>query len=341
MRAAFALCLSVLLMTGAQNALAQMLDFEGLDGWNDDDHRAGLTAFLATCDKLKGPDWQPICRFAADAGASDASAKAFFELFFKPVIIGKPPALFTGYYEPELNGSLTRSPRFAYPIYRKPPELTEGQTYLDRASIEAGALRGRGLEIAWLEDPVEVYFLHIQGSGRIRLPDGRVMRVGYGGKNGHPYRSVGAEMIRRGTHTPDQVSAQEIRSWVRSNGSAGSAMLNFNPSYVFFRKLDDLPAEKGPIGAMGRSISALRSVAIDPDFTPLGAPVWIEKDGRNPIRSLMVAQDTGGAIKGMQRADIFYGTGDGAGDAAGTVKDGGRLIVLLPIDRAYAMLPEG
>ena len=167
------------------------------------------------------------------------------------------------------------------------------------------------------------------------------MRVGYGGKNGHPYRSVGAEMIRRGTHTPDQVSAQEIRSWVRSNGSAGSAMLNFNPSYVFFRKLDDLPAEKGPIGAMGRSISALRSVAIDPDFTPLGAPVWIEKDGRNPIRSLMVAQDTGGAIKGMQRADIFYGTGDGAGDAAGTVKDGGRLIVLLPIDRAYAMLPEG
>ena len=341
MRAAFALCLSVLLMTGAQNALAQMLDFEGLDGWNNDDHRAGLTAFLATCDKLKGPDWQPICRFAADAGASDASAKAFFELFFKPVIIGNPPALFTGYYEPELNGSLTRNPRFAYPIYRKPPELTEGQTYLDRASIEAGALRGRGLEIAWLEDPVEVYFLHIQGSGRIRLPDGRVMRVGYGGKNGHPYRSVGAEMIRRGTHTPDQVSAQEIRSWVRSNGSAGSAMLNFNPSYVFFRKLDDLPAEKGPIGAMGRSISALRSVAIDPDYTPLGAPVWIEKDGRNPIRSLMVAQDTGGAIKGMQRADIFYGTGDGAGDAAGTVKDGGRLIVLLPIDRAYAMLPEG
>lgn len=322
-------------------APAQMLDFEALAGWEEDDHRAGLTAFLETCDKLTDPDWRPICAFAADAGASDASAKSFFELFFKPVIIGTPPALFTGYYEPELNGALSRSARFAYPIYRKPPELTDGQTYLDRNAIEAGALNGRGLELAWLEDQVEVYFLHIQGSGRIRLPDGRMMRVGYAGKNGHPYRSIGAEMIRLGSHTADQLSAQEIKSWVRRSGRAGSAMLNRNPSYVFFRKLDNLPDDKGPIGAMGRSITDLRSVAIDPDYTPLGAPVWIEKDGVNPLRRLMVAQDTGGAIKGMQRADIFYGTGNAAGEAAGAVKDGGRLIVLLPIDRAYAMLPEG
>jgi membrane-bound lytic murein transglycosylase A len=173
------------------------------------------------------------------------------------------------------------------------------------------------------------------------MPDGHVMRVGYGGRNGHAYRSVGKEMIRRGTHTPDQVSAQEIRSWVRANGRMGSDMLNVNPSYVFFRKLEDLPADKGPIGAMGRSITPLRSVAIDPDFTPLGAPVWIEKDGANPIHSLMVAQDTGGAIKGAQRADIYFGTGDAAGNAAGTIKDGGRMVVLLPIDRAYALLPEG
>ena len=341
MRAALACCVLAFAMTGATPAPAQMLDFEGLDGWESDNHRAALTSFLETCDKLTDPDWRPICAFAADAGASDASAKAFFELFFKPVIVGNPPALFTGYYEPELNGSLTRSPRFAYPIYRRPPELKDGQVYHDRASIEGGALRGRGLEIAWLEDPVEVYFLHIQGSGRVRLPDGRVIRVGYGGRNGHAYRSIGQEMIRRGTHSPDQLSAQEIRAWVRANGRAGSDMLNYNPSYIFFRKLDELPADKGPIGAMGRSITAMRSVAIDPAFTPLGAPVWIEKDGRDPIRALMVAQDTGGAIKGPQRADIFYGTGDGAGNAAGTVKDGGRLILLLPIDRAYAMLPEG
>ena len=179
--------------------------------------------------------------------------------------------MFTGYYEPELNGSLTRSPRYAYPLYRRPPELRDGQVFHDRASIEAGALRGRGLELAWLEDPVEVYFLHIQGSGRIRLPDGQVMRVGYGGRNGHAYRSIGQEMIRRGSHTPDQVSAQEIRSYVRN--VSGKGLLNLNPSYVFFRKIETLEDDMGPIGAMTRPITAMRSVAIDPDYTPLGVPV--------------------------------------------------------------------
>jgi len=168
-----------------------------------------------------------------------------------------------------------------------------------------------------------------------------VIRVGYGGRNGHAYRSVGQEMIRRGTHTLDQVSAQEIRAYVARNPQAGMALLNVNPSYVFFRTLSNLPAEKGPIGAMGRSITTMRSIAVDPDYTKLGAPVWVEKDGAGAFRRLMVAQDTGGAIKGAQRADIFFGTGDAAGDAAGTVKDGGRMLVLLPIDRAYALLPEG
>jgi membrane-bound lytic murein transglycosylase A len=147
-------------------------------------------------------------------------------------------------------------------------------------------------------------------------------------------------MVRRGTHSLDQVSAPEIASWVRANPGAGKALLYTNPSYVFFRKIATLEPKDGPIGAMGRSITTMRSVAIDPKFTPLGAPVWIEKDGRDPIRSLMVAQDTGGAIKGMQRADIFYGTGSGAGTAAGTVKDGGRMVLLLPIDRAFAMLED-
>lgn len=340
MRAALSACLLAVSMT-ATPAPAQMLDFEALDGWPEDNHRAALTAFLETCDKLDAPDWQPICRLAADAGGSDASAKAFFELMFKPVLIGDPPALFTGYYEPELDGSPIRTPRFAYPIYARPPELQDGQVYHDRATIESGALRGRGLEIAWLDDPVEAFFLQIQGSGRIRMTDGRVIRVGYAGRNGHAYRSVGKEMIARGMRTPDQVSAQDIRHFVRSNPTAGNALLNINPSYIFFRKIGDLPADKGPIGAMGRSITAMRSVAIDPSFTPLGVPVWIEKTGATPVRSLMVAQDTGGAIKGAQRADIFYGTGAAAGDAAGTIKDGGRMILLLPIDRAYAMLPEG
>ncbi len=333
-------CALAVVMTTSAPAPAQILDFEGLDGWAQDDHRAALVAFQETCASLSD-DWAPICRLAADSGATDASARAFFELMFKPVQIGNPPALFTGYYEPELRGSAQRSPRFAHPIYARPPELQDGQVYHDRAAIERGALRGRGLEIAWLEDPVEVFFLHIQGSGRIRMMDGRVIRVGYAGRNGHAYRSVGTEMVARGTMTADQVSAQGIKSYVRNNPASGNELLNVNPSYIFFRKIADLPADKGPIGAMGRSITTLRSVAIDPDFTPLGAPVWIEKDGANPIRSLMVAQDTGGAIKGAQRADIFYGTGAQAGDEAGTIKDSGRMIVLLPIDRAYALLPEG
>lgn len=338
MRAALAAAMLAVAMTTSQ-APAEILRFADLEGWAEDDHRAALESFRATCDLLKESDWTPICNLSADAGTSAASARQFFELFFRPVVIGEPPALFTGYFEPELDGSPVRTPRFAWPIYRRPPELRDGQVFHSRAAIEAGILRGRGLELAWLDDPVDVYFLQVQGSGRIRMPDGRVVRVGYAGRNGHAYRSVGQELVRRGTHSMDQVSAQEIASYVRNQ--AGSELLNINPSYVFFRVIDDVPAEKGPIGAMGRSITAFRSVAIDPSFTPLGAPVWVEKAGADPIRSLMVAQDTGGAIKGPQRADIFYGTGREAGDAAGTIKDGGRMVVLLPIDRAYAMLPDG
>jgi membrane-bound lytic murein transglycosylase A len=320
---------------------AQVAEFAELDGWDTDDHAAALATFRDTCDLLTDPDWTPICRVAADIPEDAKTARSFFELFFKPVLIGSPPALFTGYYEPELQGSPVRTPRYAWPIYRRPPDLRDGRVYHDRATIESGVLRGRGLEIAWLDDPVEAFFLQIQGSGRIVMPDGSVVRVGYAGRNGHAYRSVGQEMVRRGTHTPDQVSAQAIRAWVARNPQAGAALLNVNPSYVFFRKLPDLPPEKGPIGAMGRSITTLRSIAVDPDFTPLGAPVWVEKEGAGAFRRLMIAQDTGGAIKGAQRVDIFFGTGEAAGDAAGTVKDGGRMLVLLPIDRAYALLPEG
>lgn len=326
---------------GMSAAPAQILAFEELDGWAEDDQREALTAFLETCDKPKAPEWGPLCALAADAGATPESARAFFELFFLPVMIGHPPALFTGYYEPLLDGSPVRTPRFSYPIYARPPELRDGIQFHPRSAIESGILRGRGLELAWLEDPVDVFFLQIQGSGRIRMPNGAVMRVGYAGKNGHPYRSVGTELVRRGTYTADQVSAQTIRGWVKQNPAPGNALLDHNPSYVFFRKLPNLAAHKGPIGALGRSITPMRSVAVDPAYNPLGAPVWIEKNGRDPLRRLMVAQDTGGAIKGAQRADIYFGTGDAAGDAAGIVKDGGRMVVLLPIDLAFATLSDG
>ena len=335
--AARSFAIAMLAMIAAP-AAAEVLTFADLDGWADDDHAAALSVFLNSCEVLTDPDWTALCRFAGDADKTPAAARSFFELFFKPVLIGNTPALFTGYYEPELSGSPVRTPSFAYPIYCKPPELADGAVWHTREAIETqGLLGGRGLEIAWLDDPVEVYFLMIQGSGRIRMPDGRLVRVGYGGKNNQPYRSIGQEMIRRGLMTESEASAQSIRAFVRQDPTLGAELLTFNPSFVFFKQLSDLPAEKGPIGASGRSVTTLRSVAVDPDFTPLGAPVWVEKDGQNPIRSLMVAQDTGAAIKGPQRADIFYGTGRDAGQAAGAVKDGGRMVVLLPIDRAYAM----
>ena len=339
--ALYAIILVGMALMSAPASPAQVLQFQDLDGWQDDDHLAALQVFRNTCSLLRDPEWKPLCRLSEDAGQSRQSARQFFELFFRPVVIGSPPALFTGYYEPELRGSLTRTPRFAYPIYRKPPELVEGQQWHPRAVIEGGLLRGRGLELVWLEDPVEAYFLQVQGSGRIRLPDGQIMRVAYAAKNGQPYRSIGQELLRRGGHTIADVSAQDIKAWVRANPGPGRELLNTNPSYVFFHKLADLPPDSGPIGAMGRAITTMRSVAIDPDFTPLGAPVWIEKDGGQALRRLMIAQDTGGAIRGAQRADILYGSGFDAGETAGRVKDRGRMVLLLPIDRAYALLPDG
>lgn len=315
-----------------------ILSFDDLDGWAEDDHAEALRVFRNTCQDMRDPDWRALCAAAQD----QTNARTFFELFFRPVLIEDgDPALFTGYFEPELNGSRYRSDRFRYPVYRLPPEAME-KPWLTRRVIEEGdALSGRGLEIAWVEDPVELYFLQIQGSGRIRLDDGGVVRLGYAGANGHPYRSIGEELVRRGIYDAHEVSADVIRNWVRRNPEAGRELLFHNPSYVFFRTIRRLPSDQGPLGAMNRSVTALRTIAVDPDYTPLGAPIWIEKDGQDPMRRLMVAQDTGSAIKGAQRADIFFGTGDAAGRAAGRLKDPGRMVVLMPIQRAYALLPEG
>ena len=333
--------LGLLAMSTPTPARAEVLAFESLPGWDQDDHLAALKTFLNTCAQLDGDDWPPICRVGQDAAVSQAAARDFFEMFFKPVVIGTPPALFTGYFEPELDGSPVRTPQFAWPIYRRPPEMLDGQAWYDRATIERGILRGRGLELAWLNDPVDVYFLQIQGSGRIRMPDGHVMRVGYAGVNGHAYASMGKAMVAQGAAQPGQVDAGVIQDYVRANPTAGASLMNVNPSYVFFRKIADLPVDRGPIGAMGRSITTLRSIAVDPKHVPLGAPVWIEKAGADPMFRLMVAQDTGGAIKGAQRADIFFGTGRSAGKAAGRIKDSGRLVVLLPIDRALLLAAGG
>ncbi|KKK89750.1 hypothetical protein LCGC14_2729980, partial [marine sediment metagenome] len=228
----------------------------------------------------------------------------------------------------------------AIAAYRRVIDEVENGQWFSRAEIETGELlKDRGLEIAWIDDPVDVFFLQIQGSGRVNLADGGALRVGYGGKNGHEYRSIGQELVRRGVYEAHEVSAQVIRNWVRENPEEGAELLRHNPSFVFFREVSQVPAHRGPLGAMNRSITTLRSVAVDPSLTPLGAPVWIEKAGAEPMHRLMIAQDTGSAIKGAQRADIFFGTGKDAGRAAGQIRDTGRMVVLMPIQRAYALLP--
>lgn len=318
----------------------RILSFADLDGWAEDDHDAALAAFRETCALLDGPDWTGLCALAHDL--PPGAARGFFEAAFAPVIVedGRAP-LVTGYYEPELDGSRRRSPRYRHPLYARPPALPEERPWLTRREIEEGrALAGRGLEIAWVSDPVEALFLGIQGSGRVRLAEGGTLRLGFGGANGHPRRSIGLEMVRRGLIEPFEASAETIRDWVRANPAAGRELLRHDPSFVFFREVGGLGDDQGPLGAMQRSLTPLRSVAVDPAHLPLGAPVWVETDGAEPMRRLMVAQDTGSAIRGPQRADLFFGTGDDAGRRAGLVRDRGRVVMLLPIRLAHALVPD-
>lgn len=336
--AAMAICVSLATVAANAGSKYQITDFDELLGWDDDDHQAALTTFLNSCQDISAPEWKPLCQLAA----TKPSAKAFFETFFIPVVV-RPGrnALFTGYFEPELDGSLYKTGKFQYPIYKKPKGLKPKDPKLTRAEIDNGALAQKGLEIAYVDDPVEAYYLHIQGSGRIRLSNGNVIRVGYAGENGHVYRSAASEMVKQGLISFRNASIEGIRSWVRRNPEQGRKALQFNASYVFFRRLEITSSDIGPRGALDRPITAMRSIAVDPKFTQLGAPVWIEKGGQNAMRRLMIAQDVGSAITGPQRADIFFGSGVAAGKLAGKTKDGGRMVVLLPIAIAYRLVPKG
>jgi membrane-bound lytic murein transglycosylase A len=301
------------------------LQFADLNGWADDDHQAALRVFRVTADLMDGSAWGVI----ADVAKSATNARAFFEDRFTPVLIeDDQEMLFTGYYEPELNGSRKQSGDYQFPIYAVPADLDPETPYLTRRQIEQDKpLAGQRLELAWLSNPVDRFFLQVQGSGRIKLPHGDMIRVGFGAKNGHPYTSIGKVLIARGVMQPDGVSPAAIREWVDANGDEGRNLLWENESYVFFREVNEVPVAMGPIGAMNRSITAGRSIAIDPRCIPYGAPVWIEKHG---MHRLTIAQDTGSAIKGAQRADIFIGTGDLAGQEAGQIKDSGRMVALMP-----------
>jgi membrane-bound lytic murein transglycosylase A len=336
--------------------IAKRFTFASIPGWAEGDHAPVLLSLRDACDKLgdgaldasvggivfngepvfgRGTDWRPIC---ADAKRADTRrATAFFEQWFEPVSIngaGEAGAsLYTAYFEPELRGSRVRGGPYQYPIYAKPSDLRSDVPYFERAAIQRGALAGRGLELFWIDDPVEAFFLEIQGSGRVRLPDGEVARVGFAGKNGHAYKAIGRTLVEWNELTLEQVSAQSIKDWIRANPQRRDALLASNKSYVFFIERPELAADPslGPIGTFGTPLPAMRSIAIDRRSYPLGIPFWIDFESPvGPMQRLVIALDTGGAIKGSRRADFFFGSGDGPGQAAGATRAMGRLIALAP-----------
>ncbi len=325
-----ALCLPASLSAATYTELS----FSALSGWQQDNLTPALNAFARSCDSIRPTqaipvrDWDKVCALAK---SGPGPARAFFEQNFTPVRISNGSrALFTGYFEPELHGSRVRTEKFRYPLYRRPPEIQTGVAWRSRAEIEGGALAGRGLELVWLDNRVDAFFVHIQGAARVKLEDGSTMRVGFAGRNWQRYRSVGRELIRQQILTPDQASMQGIRAWATANPEAATRALQHNTSFIFFQELE-IPESLGPIGAIQVPMATLRSVAVDDTYTPLGAPVWIKMTaGVNSLNQLMVAQDTGSAVNGAQRADIFFGSGEAAGDKASNIRYSGEMITLVP-----------
>ncbi|MDE1929978.1 MAG: murein transglycosylase A [Alphaproteobacteria bacterium] len=341
--------------------------FSDLPGWRDGNQAASLPALLRSCAALaKLPDdaklgvgglardWRKPCAEAASLDhPTDAAARQFFESAFAPYAMtdnGKSDALVTGYYEPEISAARQKSARFDVPILARPPDLVgvslgdfrpswrgeriagrvvDGKLvpYWTRAEIEAGALDRFHLALFYATDPTDLFFLQIQGSGRVRLPDGTAIEIGYDGENGRAYVALGRILVKRGAMTLDQVSMQSIETWLRAHPADAKALMDENPSYVFFRVL----AGGAPLGSEGVALTSQHSVAVDPRFVPLGLPLWLDvAQGETVTRRLAVAQDTGAAIKGPLRADLFCGTGASAAAQAGPLRATGRLFLLLP-----------
>jgi membrane-bound lytic murein transglycosylase A len=344
--------------------------FETIAGWMDFDLKPALRGFQRSAHDLlgagrafsRGPryggdpaQWMRVAEAALQTDPDDA--QTFFESRFKPHRVydpHRPEGLFTGYYEAQALGSRHRHGRYQHPLYGRPVDLIRhtGQhgsdavygrveadklvPYHTRAEIEAGALEGKADVLFWLDCPIDLFFIHVQGSGRIALDDGTQVRVAYIAKNGHPYTSIGAELVVAGLFARDRMSMQALRQWLAEDETRARAIMRRNASYVFFRELVGVPAESGPPGAQEVGLEALVSLAVDRRFWPLGLPVWIDTmtprmmKGPERFRRLMIAQDTGSAIRGASRGDIFFGAGQDAAYAAGYMKAPGDMVVLLP-----------
>ena len=307
------------------------LSFGDLDGWNQDDHDKALDVFSKTQSQFL----RNLSPRAKGKNKSFSSSQEFFEHSFVPTLIDFPNrSFFTGYYEAEILGSVVPDKEFQFPIYKRPPDLKNGTKWLSRRELEeSNILQNKSLEIVYLRSRAEVFLLQVQGSGRVILRDGSVIRVGYDGRNGHEYISIGQILIKRGVFSAENISGHAIKNWLTLNPQIADELLYQNPSYIFFKVMSDLEEEAGPIGTSNSSLEELRSIAVDPQYIPLGSPVWIEIKGSYPLNRLMVAQDTGSAIKGPSRVDIFFGRGAAAEKMAGQIKDYGRVAVFKNIMR--------
>jgi membrane-bound lytic murein transglycosylase A len=325
--------------------------FTELPGWRDDNLTDAASAFRRSCPRLiaggesriaadngeqrvTADDWKRVCQ-RAELARDARTARSFFEQNFQAFAVGGQgiEPKYTAYYEPDLRGSKAPSRRFTIPVYKKPPDLQAGKPYLTRAEIENGALRSKGLEIAWVEDAIGLFEMQIQGGGRILLAEGGSLRLGFDGTNNRPYTAIGKVLADEGAIPKDQVSAQSIRKWLQTNPQRSRDIMRRNERFVFFR--DTRGA--GPIGAQGVTLTSGRSLAIDAAVMPYGIPVWVDtmRPGARggtatPYRRLMVAQDTGGDIKGAGRGDIYLGSGNAIGIIAGRFNSGGRMFLLLP-----------
>lgn len=342
----------------------QAAQYSDLPGWADDTLSAVFQAFLSQCTSLQRQTmWRPACSSAGAINATDdAAIRAWFEAQLRPWQLVNPDGnrsgLITGYYEPVLRGSRVRKAPYTTPVFGVPEDLIVvdlGELYPELKHMRLrGRIEGRKLvpyysraewsaqEVAhppmlWVDDPIDLFFMQIQGSGQIELSDGNRIRLNYADQNGHPYRSIGRWLIDKGELKAEQASMQGIKNWARANPKRLQELLNQNPSLVFFR---ELKAEgSGPQGAMGLPLTPERSIAVDPRTTPLGAPVWLsttQPSSDQPLQRLMLAQDTGGAIRGAVRADFYWGSGPNAGAQAGKMKQNGRMWVLLPKEHTPA-----
>lgn len=368
-------------MSAAASSPFEETDFRSIAGWAEADHQAALATFRRSCAEIEATghafarkvayggtkrDWLNICNRLKTA----KDARQFFEAAFTPLIVRdpeRPQGLFTGYYEPEAEGSLKPGGAYTVPLYATPADLVafdaktakrlgvaygrriegKAEAYFTRAEIEKGALEGQGLELVWLKDWADAFFMQVQGSGRVRLADGRVLRLGYAAKTGLPYTAIGGILVERGVLTRETASMQTIRAWMRANPKDARALMWENKSFVFFRKVEAGDPALGPPGAQKVALTPLHSLAIDRSLWMFGTPVWLDTQAPRgeagtlvPFRTLLVAQDTGTAIKGHARGDVFWGAGEDAALTAGQMKSPGLMIVLLPKALAKRLLQQ-